>query len=104
MGVKKETGLSSFQAFVFVRFWAMNGSSVYYRPSALTFVLKADPGVGQCHIAHPSCSALHITFCAVLVVISFNHPFRTQVAFSMTSSWVLSDFSMIDRGGVLHPS
>lgn len=101
MGVKKETGLSSFQAFVFVRCWAVKGSSVYYRPSGLTFVLKGDPGVGQCHIAHPSCSVRcsagsarqlsSYCFCAALVVISLSYSFRTQVAFSVTSRWVLND-------------
>lgn len=99
MGVKKETGLCSFQAFFFVRCWAMKGSSVYYRPSGLTFVLKGDPGVGQCHVAHPSCSVHRSAgsarqlspycFCAALVVISLRQPFRTQVAFSVTSPWVL---------------
>lgn len=79
MGVKMETGLSSFQAYVFVRCPAMKGSSVYYGPSGLTFVLKGDPGVGQCHIAHPSCSVggsarlSPYCFCAALIVISLSH-------------------------------
>ncbi len=77
----------------------MKGSSVYYRPSSLTFVLKGDPGVGQCHISRPSCSVHYSAgsawqlspycFCVALVVISLRQPFRTQMAFSVTSCWVL---------------
>lgn len=86
-----------FSGFLFCVLRAVKGSSVYYRPSSLTFVPKGDPGVGQCHVAHPlhpSCSVRsarqfsRYRHCAPLVVISLWQPFRTQVAFSMTSHWV----------------
>lgn len=93
-----------FSAFSFCVLLAVNGSSVLYRPSSMTFVLKGDPGVDQCHVVHPlrAPSALlgaHRQFtpyrhCAALVVISLWQPFRTQVAFSLTPHrvpWLLND-------------
>lgn len=96
-GCQERDGSRLFFSLCAAELW--KGSSVYYRPSSLTFVLKGDPGVGQCHISRPSCSVHYSAgsprqlspycFCAALVVISLRQTFRTQMAFSVTSCWVL---------------